>query len=98
MLTIQNYYRLCEKKIPLTNWQVDYCAERNDYYEIKLINKNNGNDRKFQLSRKSEYSQTGKWAYYFSENGNKLPSAITTDYMKDMNSFLSGLGTILQYG
>jgi hypothetical protein len=77
---------------------VDFCAERDDYYEIKIINKHNGNDRKFQLSRNSEYSSAGKWAYYFSENGKKLHSAITADYMKDINSFLSGLGTILQYG
>jgi hypothetical protein len=98
MLTIQNYYRLCQKKIPLTNWQVEFCGERDDYYEISLINKQNGNTRKFELSRKSEYSQAGKWAYYFSENGKKLHSAITADYMKNIDNFLSGLGTILQYG
>jgi hypothetical protein len=79
-------------------WRVDYCTERDDYYEVKLINEVNGNERKFQLSRKSEYSQAGKWAYYFSENGKKLHSAITADYMKDKSNFLSGLGTILQFG
>ena len=98
MLKIQNYYRLCQGIVPNTMWRVDYCTERDDYYEVKLINEVNGNERKFQLSRKSEYSQAGKWAYYFSENGKKLHSAITADYMKDKSNFLSGLGTILQFG
>ena len=77
---------------------MDYCSEKDDFYEIKIINKHNGLGRKVQLSRKSEYSQTGNWAYYFSEDGTKLHSCLTADYMKDMNSFLSGLATILQYG
>jgi len=95
MLTIQNYYRLCQKKIPLTNWQVEFCGERDDCYEISLINKQNGNGRLFELSRKSEYLQAGMWVYFFSENGKKTHSVITSDYMKDINSFLSTLGTLL---
>jgi hypothetical protein len=51
MLKIQNYYRLCQGIVPNTMWRVDYCTERDDYYEVKLINEVNGNERKFQLDR-----------------------------------------------
>ena len=98
MLKILNHYRLCQKIIPKTAWKVDYFSEQEHYYEVLLTNTISGNTRKFELSRKSEYSQAGKWAYYFSENGKKLHSAITADYMKNMDNFLSGLGTILQFG
>ena len=79
-------------------WRVDYFIDKDDYYEVKLINEVSGNERKFQLSREKKYSQAGKWAYYFSENGKPLHSAITADYMKNIDNFLSGLGTILQFG
>jgi len=98
MLKILNHYRLCQKIIPKTAWKVDYFSENEDSYEVMLTNTISGNTRKFELSRKSEYSQAGRWAYYFSENGKKLHSAITADYMKNMDNFLSGLGTILQFG
>jgi len=98
MLKIQNHYKLCQKVVPKTYWEVEFFAERSEYYEVKLINKHSGKERKFQLSREKKYSQAGKWAYYFSENGKQLHSAITADYMKSMDNFLSGLGTILQFG
>jgi len=98
MLKIQNHYKLCQGIVPNTMWRVDYFIDKDDYYEVKLINEVNGKERKFQLGREKKYSPTGKWAYYFSENGKPLNSGITMDYMRDKSNFLKGLGTILQFG
>ena len=98
MLKIQNHYKLCQEIVPNTMWKVDYFIDKDDYYEVKLINQLSGKERKFQLGKEKKYSQAGKWAYYFSENGKPLHSAITADYIKDKSNFLKGLGTLLQFG
>ncbi len=98
MLKILNHYKLCQGIVPNTMWRVDYFSERDDYYEVKLINEVSGNERKFQLGREKKFSSAGNWAYYFSENGKPLHSGITIDYMKDKSNFLKGLGTLLQFG
>jgi hypothetical protein len=82
--------------IPHTHWMVEYSDESNEKYEFKLTNKATLKSRKFYLNRKKQYSQSGKWVYFFSENGKNLNTAITPDYIGNINNFLSALGTLLQ--
>jgi len=90
MLTLQNYYKLCNKPVGKLGWKVCYCNEQPDYYEINLEHTRLPSvDVRLQRN-KTEMS--GRKVYRFTDiYGTATNLGITGDYIKDMNNLLKSL-------
>jgi hypothetical protein len=88
MLTIQNYYKLCQKPVGVKGWKIDFCGQRNVEYEIKLEH-DNLLPVKVYLQREPARVKNGENVYLFKrEDGTLTSIGITTSWIKDMNNLL----------
>jgi hypothetical protein len=95
MLTINGYYKLVNESIPNTDWKIDFCSEKPDYYEIALVNIATYEKRYIHLSRKA-IRFVGHSSYFFSEDGRELASCVTIMYLKNMDNLLNSIGNIVK--
>ena len=91
MLTIQNYYKLCGKPVGIKGWEVAYCGEDSNFYEIKLDHPHLS-FVKVYLQRKKTLHIGDKSVYRFYDESRKATNqSVTIDYIADMNNLLKAL-------
>jgi hypothetical protein len=91
MLTIQNYYKLCQKPVGVKGWKIDFCGQRNVEYEIKLEH-DNLLPIKVYLQREPARVKNGENVYMFKrEDGTLTSIGITPSWIKDINNLLKSL-------
>lgn len=94
MLTIKNYFKLCQQSVGTQGWVISFADETKDYYEIKLVH-NVHPSMKVRLQRKKTQAG-GKVVYRFTHpNGTPTNQCVTADYIEDINNFLKALSNLL---
>jgi hypothetical protein len=92
MLTIQRYYKLCDKPIGIKGWRVDFCDETDKHYEIKLLNSSSQLSTKVYLQRKPSKVKDSENIYMFKrKDGTLTHVGVTASWIKDMNNLLKSL-------
>ena len=90
MLTLQNYSKLCAKPVGKLGWEVGFCNEQPDYYEIKLEHEHLSSVY-VRLQRKKT-QMSGREVYRFTDiHGTATRLGVTGDYIKDINNLLKSL-------
>jgi len=91
MLTIQNYYKLCDKPIGRDGWYILFCGERPEHYEIKLEHAHLSSIKVY-LQRQKSLHIGGKSVYRIcDENFKATIQSVTADYIVDINNLLKTL-------
>ncbi len=91
MLTIKHYYKLCSKSVG-KGWQVSFCDETDNHYEIKLVQSALHLSRKVYLQRKPSKVKGGENIYMFKKRDGTLTHiGVTASWIKDMNNLLKTL-------
>ena len=94
MLTIQNYFKLCQKPVGTRGWMIAFADETKDYYEIKIVHSVHPS-MKVRLQR-NKTIMSGRKVYRFTDsNGTATTQGVTTDYIGDINNFLKALSNLL---
>ena len=94
MLTLQNYYKLCAKPVGKMGWEVGFCNEQPDYYEIKLEHEHLSSVYvRLQINKTT---MSVRKVYRFTDsNGIVTTQGVTADYITDINNFLKALSNLL---
>ena len=94
MLTIQNYYLLCNKPVGINGWKVGYCGEDSNFYEIKLEHKHLSSIKVY-LQRKKTLHIGDRFVYrFYDETHHATNQSVTIDYIADMNNLLKALNKL----
>ena len=96
MLTIKNYYKLCDKFLN-GGWKVDFCNETPQHYEISVTSGTTFTKKLIKLNREREsHPITTDGAYYFYNNRDERVWSVTAPYIADMGNMLSSLSFLLK--
>jgi hypothetical protein len=89
MLTIKHYYKLCAKPVGM-GWEVSFCDETNEHYEIKLVQSSSHLSTTVYLQRTPATVRNGENIYLFKRgDGATLTSiGISASWIKDMSNLL----------
>jgi hypothetical protein len=91
MLTIKHYYKLCSKSVG-KGWEVSFCDETDNHYEIKLVQSSSHLSTKVYLQRKPARVKDSENIYMFKkQDGTLTHIGITASWIKDMNNLLKSL-------
>jgi hypothetical protein len=91
MLKIQNHYKLCNKPVGVKGWEVEFCRERPEHYEIKLEH-DHLSSVKVYLQRQKSLHIGGRSVYRIcDENFKATIQSVTADYIVDINNLLKTL-------
>lgn len=90
MLTLQNYFKLCTKPVGKMGWEVGFCNEQKDYYEIKLEHQHLSSV--YVRLQRNKTQMGGREVYrYTDSNGTATQQGVTLNYIKDINNLLKSL-------
>jgi hypothetical protein len=90
MLTLQNYFKLCTKPVGKLGWEIGFCNEQKDYYEIKLEHKHLSSV--YVRLQRNKTQMGGREVYRFTDiHGTATQQGVTLNYIKDINNLLKSL-------
>ena len=91
MLTIKNFYKLCGKPLGRDGWEVAFCREADNWYEIKLEHPHLSSIKVY-LERKPTKTSNGRVAYMFrNADGELTQFGVTPDWILNMGNMLKAL-------
>lgn len=101
MLTIKNYYKICQRKLDIDEWDVSFCSEEKSTFEYvfglrKQLFNGLTETKKVQLSRIPIKVKNAGDNFMFKYDGISINVGVTADWIADIDNMIKVLTIIVE--